>query len=134
MVQQLKKDKSRIILATDKGMALVVMDRKDYLEKAKNLLEQSAYSELTSDPTDKYKAKLITIPKRIKKNWQLRTTHASACIQQGQVLKSSTTFLKSTKRKPPLTNHIKQVSVTYGEAKESVGILQPLVDNTLHHI
>ena len=34
---------------------MVVIYRKDYLEKFKNLLEKSAYRELTSDPTGKYK-------------------------------------------------------------------------------
>ena len=42
---------------------MVVMDRKDYLEKAMNLLEQSSYRGLTSDPIGKYKAKLINMLK-----------------------------------------------------------------------
>ena len=52
-IQQLKKDKSRIILTADKGVAMVLMDRKDYLDKAKNQLEQPAYKKLASDPTNK---------------------------------------------------------------------------------
>ena len=66
-IQQLKTDKIRITLTAEKGVAMVVMDRKDYLEKAANLLEQSAYRELTSDSTNKYETKIITILKRIKK-------------------------------------------------------------------
>ena len=53
-----------MVLIADKG---VVMDKKDYLEKIKKVLEQLAYRELTSDPTSKYKAKLITILKTIRK-------------------------------------------------------------------
>ena len=50
---------------------MMVFDRKDYLEKAKNLLEQSAYRELTSDPTSKYEANQITILKRIKRELRM---------------------------------------------------------------
>ena len=64
-IQQLKKNKTRIILTVDKGVPMVVMDRNDYLEEAKNLLEQSTHRELTSDPTGMYNAKPITILKRI---------------------------------------------------------------------
>ena len=45
----------------------MVMDRMDYRDKAKNLMEQPDYRELSSDPTNKNKAKLINILKRIKK-------------------------------------------------------------------
>ena len=63
-MQQSNNDKSRIILTADKG---VVMNNQDNLEKAKNLLEQPVYRPLLSDPTIRYKAKLINIPKRIKR-------------------------------------------------------------------
>ena len=62
----LRIDRNRIILTADKGVAMVVMDRKDYIEKETNLLEQPAYRTTDRDPTNKLKAKLITILKRIK--------------------------------------------------------------------
>ena len=37
---ELKRDKDRTILTADKGVAMVVLDKKDYLEKAKQLLVQ----------------------------------------------------------------------------------------------
>ena len=37
---ELKRDKDRTILTADKGVAMVVLDKKDYLEKAKELLVQ----------------------------------------------------------------------------------------------
>ena len=36
---ELKKDQSRVILTADKGVAIVIMDKEDYKEKAKLLLE-----------------------------------------------------------------------------------------------
>ena len=37
---QLKKDKDRIILTAGKGVAMVVMDREDYVNKMQKLLAQ----------------------------------------------------------------------------------------------
>ena len=50
-----------MILTADKGVAMVIMDRKDYIEKATNLLVQPAYRTIDRDPTNRLKAKLITI-------------------------------------------------------------------------
>ena len=57
---ELKRDKDRIILTADKGVAMVVLDRKEYIEKAENLLGQPAYRTIDRDPTNKLKAKLKT--------------------------------------------------------------------------
>ena len=46
---------------------MVVLHRKDYIEKAENLLVQTAYRTLDRDPRNKLKAKLITILRRIKR-------------------------------------------------------------------
>ena len=46
---------------------MVVMDRQDYLNKSNNLLAQPAYRPITKGPTNKIKAKLITILRKIKK-------------------------------------------------------------------
>ena len=57
---QLKKDKDRVILTADKGVAMVVMDKEEYVNKAQELLAQPAYRLLCRDPTNKIKAQLIT--------------------------------------------------------------------------
>ena len=46
---------------------MVGMDRKDYIEKATNLLDQPAYRNVNRDPTQKLKAKLITLLRKIKR-------------------------------------------------------------------
>ena len=44
---ELKKDQSRVILTADKGVAIGIMDKEDYKEKAKLLLEdQGTYKVL----------------------------------------------------------------------------------------
>ena len=53
-LQDLRKDKSRLIISADKGNCTVVMDRKDYDDKVKELLgDESTYKVLKKDPTKK---------------------------------------------------------------------------------
>ena len=64
---ELKNDQSRVSLTADKGIAIVIMDKEDYQEKAKALLEdQGTYKALKSDPTNRIKSKLINLLKKIK--------------------------------------------------------------------
>ena len=65
---QLRKDSNRIILTAHKGVAMVVMDRKDYIGNATNFLSQPVYRTIDRDPTNKLKAKLITLPWKIQRN------------------------------------------------------------------
>ena len=66
-IKELKADKERIVLTADKGIALVVMDRSDYIRKANELLQDpSTYKTIPSDPTNKLKNKLINKLKKIK--------------------------------------------------------------------
>ena len=58
---ELKKDSNKIVLTVDKGVAMVVMDRKDYITKVSNLIAQPAYRTINRDPTNKLKDKLITL-------------------------------------------------------------------------
>ena len=67
---ELRKDSNRIILTSEKGVAIVIMDRKNNIEKATNLLTQPAYRTINRDPT-KLKAKLITSLRKIKRETAL---------------------------------------------------------------
>ena len=58
-LSQLKKDRNRIVLTADKDVALVVMDRKEYVEKATNLLSQSAYRTIDKDPPTDLRPNLL---------------------------------------------------------------------------
>ena len=40
-IQDLKRDKERIVLTTDKGVSMVVMDKEDYIKKSEELLPPS---------------------------------------------------------------------------------------------
>ena len=64
---ELKMYKDRIILTADMGVVMVVLDRENYIKKAKNLHAQPAYRTIDRDPTNKLKAKLILMLRRIKR-------------------------------------------------------------------
>ena len=42
VIEELRRDKNRLILTADKGVSMVVIDRDDYNNKAEELLQQSA--------------------------------------------------------------------------------------------
>ena len=54
-LEELKKDKNRMILTADKGVSIVVIDKEEYVKKAEELLGQPTYKPIPTDPTNKYK-------------------------------------------------------------------------------
>ena len=52
------------MLTADKGVAIVIMDRQDYINKANHLLNQNTYRSVAKDPTNSIKNKLINIPQK----------------------------------------------------------------------
>ena len=66
VIDELRRDKTKMILTTDKGVSMVVIGRDDYNQKAETILQQSAYRPIPNDPTNKYKNKIIALLKSIK--------------------------------------------------------------------
>ena len=82
---QLKKDKDRLVLTAEKGVAMVVIDKEDYIHKAKELLGQPAYRKLDKDPTNRIKAKPIRKLRTIKKETRLeestyKNMYPTSCV------------------------------------------------------
>ena len=66
----------------------MVLDRKEYIGKAENLLAQPPYRILDRDPTNKLKAKLIKILRRIKREAAMeegmyKTMYPTGCNAPG---------------------------------------------------
>ena len=56
-----------MVLTTNKGVALVVIDRTDYIRIAKDLLQDtSTYRIIKGEPTNRLKNRLINILKKVK--------------------------------------------------------------------
>ena len=43
VLRELKRDRDHIVLTEDKGVAMVIMDREDYVNKANQLLNQNTF-------------------------------------------------------------------------------------------
>ena len=65
VIRELERDKNRLVLTVDKWVAMVVMDRQDYINKSNDLVAQPA-NRPSPGPTNEIKAKLITMLKRLK--------------------------------------------------------------------
>ena len=65
-LRELKWDRDHIVLTANEGVAMVIMDRQDYINKANSLLNQNTYRAIPWDPTITIKNKLISILKRVK--------------------------------------------------------------------
>ena len=59
-MKELREDDTRMILTADKGVALVAMDKEDYVKKAEDLLNQPTYKLIPADHTTRQKNKLST--------------------------------------------------------------------------
>ena len=117
------------------SIIMVVMDRKEYMEKVEGLLAQPAYRTIDADPTNKLKAKLILTLKRIKRETNMgegmyRTLYPTSCTTP-----KFYGLLKIHKTGTPLRPIVSsRSSVTYGVAKVMTKVLKPPVGKLPHHI
>ena len=82
---QLKKNKDRVVLTANKEVAMVVMDKEDYIQKAESLLVQPANRTTDRDPASKIKAKLINTLRKSKKDTNIgegmyKTMYPTSCM------------------------------------------------------
>ena len=87
-----------MVLTADKGVCLVVMDMKDYIEKSEELLSKSTYKILPSDPTTRYKNKVIAVLKSIKQKVEYKRMHIGGYIPQGLAHPNIMAFQRSTRQ------------------------------------
>ena len=134
-LRELKRDRDHTVLTADKGVAMVIMDRQDYMNKANHLLNQSTYKSITKDPTNSIKNKLINILKRVKTKTGLDSNTYKSMYPTGCVPPKFYGLPKIHKPDTPLRPIVSSCgSVTYGVAKELAKILKPLVGKSPHHI
>ena len=76
-IKELREDQSRVVFTVDKGVAMVIMDKKEYTDKAIGLLsDTNTYRTIPKDPTNK----LIGILKDIKQTDGLKdSTYCKMC-------------------------------------------------------
>ena len=129
------KDQDRIILTADKGVALVVMNRTDYINKSEELLDTGMYKKIPKDPTKKQKARLINILKKIKSEGGLSEDNYKKMYPTGAVSPKYYGLPKIHKAGTPLRPIISSIGTsTYNTVKELARILKPLVGTSIHHV
>ena len=134
-IEELRRDKTRIILTADKGVSMVVMDRDDYNQKAKELLKQPAYRPIPNDPTNKYKTKHISLLKSIKTEGGINESTYKRLCPTGAGSPKFYSLPKVHKEGTPLRPIVSRIgAVTYSTSKELSRILKPLVGKSPHHI
>ena len=134
-LKELKLDNNRLILTANKGVALVVIDKQDYIKKAEDLLQESSYKKITDDPTAKQKSKLISILKNIKAEGGMKDDLYRRLYPTGAGSPKFYGLPKIHKPGIPLRPIISSIgTVTYNTAKELARILKPLVGLSEHHI
>ena len=135
VLAQLKKDKDRVILTTDKGVAMVLMDREDYITKAEALLSQPAYRLLPRDLTTQIKAKLITKRRKIKQDNNLEEGMYKAMYPTGCIPPKFYELPKFYKTGNPLRPIVSGRSlVTHRVTKVLRKVLKCLVGKSPYHI
>ena len=87
-IRVLKRNRDYIVLTADKGVAMVIMDRQDYISKSNNLLNQPIYRAIPQDPTNTIKNKLINMLKVVKNQTGLdsvtyKSMYPTGCVPPG---------------------------------------------------
>ena len=134
-IKELKKDQDKVILTADKGVAMVVMEKKEYIKKSEDLLNQTTYKALTTDLTSKYKSKLINLLKNIKAEGGIDNNTYKRLYPTGAVPPKYYGLPKVHKQGIPLRPIISsRGSVSYETAKELAKILKPLIGKSPYHV
>ena len=134
-LRELKRDRDCIILTADNGVAMVIMDRQDYINKANTLLNQNTYRSIPRDPTTTIKNKLINILKRVKSQNGLDSITYKSMNPTGCVPPKFYGLPRIHKPDTPLRPVVSSCgSVTYVVAEELAKIFKPLVGKSSCHI
>ena len=119
----------------DKGVALVVMKREEYDKKAEELLNTTTYTTINSDPTTRYKNKLISLLKSIKTQGGINEALYKKLHPTGAGVPKFYGLPKIHKRETPLRPIVSSIgAVSYQTSKELARILSPLVGRSPYHV
>ena len=97
-IRELKNNNPWIILTADKQVSMVVMGREDYIKKSEELSSQSTYKVIPTDPTTRYKNKLISLLKTIKAEGGINDTISRRLYPTGAGSSNSMGYQRYTKK------------------------------------
>ena len=116
-----------VVLTAEKGLAMVVMDKEDYIKKAESLLTQPAYRTKDSDPINQIKPNLINKLRKIEKDTNMDEGMYKIMYPTGCIPQSSMDYQKSIKQVLPLSlSYTAGVQLHMGWPKSLPGYINPL--------
>ena len=134
-LKQMKKGNTVMVLTADKGVSMVVVDKEEYIQKSEELLHQPNHKILQSDPTNKYRNKLISLLKSIKAEGGMDENTYKRLYPTGAGPPKYYGLPKVHKLGMPLRPIISSIgSLTHATAKELSRILKPHVSRSPHHV
>ncbi|XP_066267585.1 uncharacterized protein [Branchiostoma lanceolatum] len=135
-LKELRKDKNVLILPADKGKATVLMDRTDYEEKVSVMLaDMKTYEKLPTDPTQKYKRKLVAILTRLMKDSKITEEQKNYLYPTAENVPRMYCTPKINKPGYPLRPIVDYTgSIGYNTSRALADLLAPLVGKSVHHM
>ena len=113
----------------------MVMDKEDYVKKADGLLNQPTHRIISSDPTTKFKNKLINLLKSIKTEGGMNEILHKRLYPTGAKSPKFYGLPKIHKEGIPLRPIVSSIgAVSYERSKELAMILKPLVEKSPYHV
>ena len=130
----LRKDEDRVVLPADKGNCVVIMDRKQYREKALSLLnDRNTYSILKSDPASKTQRRLNRMLLDCKKAGMIEEGLYKRLYSSDGLYPRFYGLPKIHKAEIPLRPIVSFIgSPTYGLSSYLADVLSPVVGNTVY--
>ena len=124
------------ILPADKGRVTVIMNTTEYDSKIRELLKDvTTYKKLSSDPTNKFKTKVVKLLKQWKDQNKISYSLWQRLYPTAAVTPKFYGLPKVHKNAVPLRPIVSSMgSITFQAAKLLAKILGPLVGKTPHHV
>ena len=134
-LKNLEEDKNIVILPADKGNATVVLNKGNYHKKMEDLLEDSSYRSLRSNPTARVEKKVADALKEVENKGCISTNLRKSLLNKYSTPPQLYGLPKIHKKGTPLRPIVSSIdSPTYKLAKHLANILQPLVGTTSSYV
>ena len=125
-----------MILPADKGRATVILNKEEYQNKVKTMLEdEKIYARLEKDPTPTYERKLVAHLARLKKEKKITETQKRHLYPTSENVPRLYCTPKIHKEGNPLRPIVDYTgSIAYNLSRSLADVLSPLVGKTQYHV
>ena len=135
-LKDLKSEETIMILPSDKGRASVVMDKQDYENKIKIMLDdERTYEKLNKDPTKAYKSQLVRTLTRLKEENKINQKDYDYLYPTSDSIPRMYCTPKIHKPGTPLRPIVDYTSsIGYATSRSMADILAPIIGKTEYHV